>query len=68
MPGYLLFCGCMVGYLISLIWAGKSIDAQMSEVKENILKKIISHWDYRWTCTGNALHLYLKEQKRCGKL
>ena len=39
MPGYLLFCGCMVGYLISLIWAGKSIDAQMSEVKENILKK-----------------------------
>jgi len=38
MPGYLLFCGCMVGYLISLIWAGKSIDAQMSEVKENILK------------------------------
>jgi hypothetical protein len=39
MPGYLLFCGCMVGYLISLIWAGKSIDAQMSDVKENILKK-----------------------------
>lgn len=39
MPGYLLFCGCMVGYLISLIWAGKNIDAQMSEVKENILKK-----------------------------
>ena len=39
MPGYLLFCGCMVGYLISLIWDGKSIDAQMSEVKENILKK-----------------------------
>ena len=39
MPGYLLFCGCMVGHLISLIWAGKSIDAQMSEVKENILKK-----------------------------
>ena len=39
MPGYLLLCGCMVGYLISLIWAGKSIDAQMSEVKENILKK-----------------------------
>ena len=39
MSGYLLFCGCMVGYLISLIWAGKSIDAQMSEVKENILKK-----------------------------
>lgn len=29
----------MVGYLISLIWAGKSIDAQMSDVKENILKK-----------------------------
>ena len=31
--------------------------------KGKYLKKIISHWDYRWTCTGNALHLYLKGHK-----
>ena len=34
-----LFFGEYLITTIALIWAGKSIDAQMSEVKENILKK-----------------------------
>ena len=35
MPGYLLLCGVMVGYLVSIIWAWK--DTALS-VKEQILK------------------------------
>lgn len=39
MPGYLLFCGIMIGYVISLIWSGKDISANVEQVKEEILKK-----------------------------
>lgn len=39
MPGYLLFCGVMIGYLIALIWAGKDTSASSESIKETILKK-----------------------------
>lgn len=39
MPGYLVFCGIMIGYLIALIWAGKDTEALATQVKEQILKK-----------------------------
>lgn len=39
MPGYLVFCGIMIGYLIALIWAGKDSAALATQVKEQILKK-----------------------------
>lgn len=39
MPGYLLFCGVMVGYIIALIWSGKDISVSAEQVKEEILKK-----------------------------
>lgn len=39
MPAYLLLCGVMIGYLISLIWAGKDPEALATSIKEQILKK-----------------------------
>lgn len=39
MPGYLLFCGVMVGYIIALIWSGKDISVSAEQLKEEILKK-----------------------------
>lgn len=39
MPGYLLFCGVMVGYVIALIWSGKDTTAWADQLKEEILKK-----------------------------
>ena len=38
MPGYLLLCGVMVWYLISIIWAGKDTEDIALSVKEQILK------------------------------
>ena len=38
MPGYLLLCGVMVWYLISIIWAGKDTEDTALSVKEQILK------------------------------
>jgi len=38
MPGYLLLCGVMVGYLVSLIWAGKDTEDTAASIKEQILK------------------------------
>ena len=38
MPGYLLLCGVMVGYLVSLIWAGKDTEDTAAGIKEQILK------------------------------
>lgn len=38
MPGYLLLCGVMIGYLISIIWAGKDTEDTALSVKEQILK------------------------------
>ena len=38
MPGYLLLCGVMVGYLVSLIWAGKDTEDTVASIKEQILK------------------------------
>lgn len=38
MPGYLLLCGVMVGYLVSIIWAGKDTEDTALSVKEQILK------------------------------
>lgn len=38
MPGYLLLCGVMVGYLVSLIWAGKDTEDTAVSIKEQILK------------------------------
>lgn len=39
MPAYLLLCGVMIGYLISLIWAGKDPEPLATSIKEQILKK-----------------------------
>lgn len=39
MPGYLLFCGIMIGYLIALIWSAKDTSATSDVIKEKILKK-----------------------------
>ncbi len=38
MPGYLLLCGVMVGYLVSIIWAWKDTEDTALSVKEQILK------------------------------
>lgn len=38
MPGYLLLCGVMVWYLVSLIWAGKDTEDTVASIKEQILK------------------------------
>lgn len=38
MPGYLLLCWVMLGYLISLIWAGKDTEDIALSIKEKILK------------------------------
>lgn len=38
MPAYLLICGVMVGYLISLVWAGKDPQEESLHIKEQILK------------------------------
>lgn len=39
MPGYLLFCGIMIGYLIALIWSARDTSATSDVIKEKILKK-----------------------------
>lgn len=38
MPGYLLFCGIMVGYLISVIWQGKSAQGKEPSFQEASLR------------------------------
>ncbi len=39
MPWYLILCGVMVGYLISMIWTGKIPWSGELLIKESILKK-----------------------------
>lgn len=39
LPMYLLLCGVMIGYLISLIWSGRDTEVLASHLKQDILKK-----------------------------
>lgn len=39
MPWYLIFCGIMVGYLIALLWQGKTPWSGDLVIKETIFKK-----------------------------
>lgn len=39
MPGYLVFCGIMVGYLIAVIWQWKTPWSGELIIKESIFKK-----------------------------
>ena len=40
MPGYLVFCGIMFGYLIAVIWQGKLPNStEVISTRENIFKK-----------------------------
>ena len=40
MPGYLVFCGIMIGYLIAVIWQGKlPTSTEVINTRENIFKK-----------------------------
>lgn len=38
MPGYLLLCGIMVGYLISVIWQGKAAQGRKLSFQEASLR------------------------------
>lgn len=38
MPGYLLLCGIMVGYLISVIWQGKAAQGRELSFQEASLR------------------------------
>ncbi len=38
LPGYLIFCGIMIGYIIAAIWKNKS-SGDFTLLQENIFKK-----------------------------